>query len=525
MCMRHCTKLPLFDFFILACFALLAWFFFTGLEKNLDIALYDESYYLFSGVQFGTAGFPAAAYAPLYALWYYVLSLFVSDPVNLFFVNHKLLGILPPVLVYILLRRTKISSPSSLIASLVLLISYTNTNGELQVTHFAFIVILGVFIVFSYVHSGVWIYSISAVGALIASFIRPEFFLAYIVFLFFLTAELFFDRRKTTYGKLIAPGFVAACTFLFLYFLGFPLSGSRSLIAFGQHFSLNWIYWNPCALDPCRDWEKIIFQNFGNVTTIPQAFFANPMLLLKHIVSNILKFLTHAPTYISPGVFFEYPLFRRLALAMPCIAFGVFYFLNPALVKNNLGDFKIFILCSIIFFLPGLGSAIVIYPEGHYYVIPVTIVFLISIVLVTKKNSSEKKLNFVSLLLIATLISLTFYTIPLKAGERTNLATIQFIKSLKIEKSVHLLENDFGFSVYLGSNYKRVSESKIKDFNSLLNQEGVNMIILSEDLLKNTALKKSPELMSFLQSYAESGFMQMEIPDTHNTLILKKNLL
>ncbi len=504
---------------------LLAWFFFAGLEKTLDIALYDESSYLSSGFQLGTSGFPAAAYAPLYSLWYYVLSLFVADPIDLFFINHKLLGILPPVLVYIVLRRKKISSPASLIASLILLISYANTNGGLQVTHFALIVILGVFILSSYVDSGVWIYSISAVGALIAAFIRPEFFLAYIVFLFFLATEFFFDRRNTNYEKLIAPGLVAACSFLFLYILGFPLSGSRSFIAFGQHFSLNWISWNTCALDPWRDWEKIVFQNFGNVTTIPEALLANPMLLLKHIASNILNFLSHAPTYISPGVFFGYPLFRRLALALPFIAFGFFYFFNPALIKNNMRDFKIFMLLSIIFFLPGLSSAIVIYPEVHYFVIPVTIVFLISIVLITKKSSSKKRFDFVSLILIATLISLAFYTIPLKAGGRTNLATIEFIRSLNIKKSVHLLENDFGFSVYLGNNYKRVSESQIKDFSYLLNQEGVNMIILSEDLLKNAALKNNPELMSFLQSSAELGFLQIEIPDTHRKLILKKNLL
>ena len=94
-----------------------------------------------------------------------------------------------------------------------------------------------------------------------------------------------------------------------------------------------------------------------------------------------------------------------------------------------------------------------------------------------------------------------------------------------ITRFLHLLENDFGFSVYLGNNYKRVSESQIKDFSYLLNQEGVNMIILSEDLLKNAALKNNPELMSFLQSSAELGFLQIEIPDTHRKLILKKNLL
>jgi len=74
---------------------LIGWIYTFGIEQFLDIGLYDESYYLYRGVSIPTQGFPQAQSAPIYAAWYYLLSLFQHDRVALYYLNYKGMTIVP----------------------------------------------------------------------------------------------------------------------------------------------------------------------------------------------------------------------------------------------------------------------------------------------------------------------------------------------------------------------------------------------------------------------------------------------
>jgi hypothetical protein len=56
----------------------------TSLIENTDIALWDESIYLNNGVKAFES--PLSSFrAPIYCLWYYLISLFEDDKINLYF--------------------------------------------------------------------------------------------------------------------------------------------------------------------------------------------------------------------------------------------------------------------------------------------------------------------------------------------------------------------------------------------------------------------------------------------------------
>ena len=116
------------------------------LEAGLDISLYDEASYLFWGIRIPVEGLPRTDYAPLYAIWYFIISLIEPNRVNLFYLNIKLMTILPPVLVYILLRKNRVSISVSSTISWFFLLSRANAYTWPKVSHFALLVILVILI-------------------------------------------------------------------------------------------------------------------------------------------------------------------------------------------------------------------------------------------------------------------------------------------------------------------------------------------------------------------------------------------
>ena len=96
------------DAFVILVLLAVGWKYTRGLESVLDIGLYDESNYLHSGHSLLDIGFPSPGAAPLYAVWYFLLSKLQSDRVELYYLNYRVLTILVPIALYLLFRRTKL---------------------------------------------------------------------------------------------------------------------------------------------------------------------------------------------------------------------------------------------------------------------------------------------------------------------------------------------------------------------------------------------------------------------------------
>ena len=112
-----------------------------GLSSYADIMLYDESNYLYNGVYLFKEGFPDVPNAPLYATWYFLLSLFQSDLTSLYFLNYTIIAILLPLSLFIALRVQGVSSIASFTFSFFILLSAGNLIVPLA-GQFALIIIL-----------------------------------------------------------------------------------------------------------------------------------------------------------------------------------------------------------------------------------------------------------------------------------------------------------------------------------------------------------------------------------------------
>jgi len=490
-----------------------------GVEGFFDIALMDETNYLASGRNLAASGLPQAAMAPLYAVWYYLLGLVESDSIGLFYLNIKLLAVIPAVLTYALLRRNQVSVLVSMLVAW-----YTITAGFMQswplVSHFALVCILVTLLLASRrdLFSATLII---AMGALLTSFVRPEYFVAFVLAIFvllFLAKDdgmLACGRRQYTLGAFILT--IGCLIALF----GVPLGGSRSLVAFGQHFSLHWVGWTHSSLNPWTEWQTIISRNFSGATSLTDAVASNPVLFGRHMLANLYhvpQVLIHAffPINIRTDDVSEALLALILLLSLWAACRGF---------SDKLASHKGLLLGLMIFVVPPLVSVTVIYPREHYITFIACLMMIFIAVFTGGKGRgiipNGAKFVPLALLLIAVVPSVSGLKRPMPT-----LKTIEFLRTLGVTKTVNLLEEEGGYGIYVGKNYHRINPvPKRLSFNAFAKKTHLNAIVLSRNLLKDSRLRDDSEWKYFLKNYNRFGFIHMPIPKTSRDLLIRKALL
>jgi len=499
-----------------------------GLEKVLDISLYDESDYLYRGVTLWNAGLPPADLAPLYSIWLFILSFFEPNRVLLYFLNYKLMMIFPVIFVYCVLRKNTVSIPVSLTISLLLLISGVHIYIAFRVSYFALMMILAVFLFISHKGSLLINSFVASMGALVVSYIRPEYFLTYVLatllFIYILIREHKNLEKRYLLRLFVVYGFLS----LFLFgTLGIPVNGKRSIGAFAQHFSVNWVARTGSPINPWTSWWEIMAVNFGTADSIPEAFVANPSAFLLHITDNIRHLAPATAHLIFPVDLF---LSRRIMILLIIGLLILYSFITREKRLAILVEYKQYWIFFGLFIFTELVAILLIYPENHYILLPGVLTTVLMLILLANHNVEEKQMGYKPLLLIGLLVVILIPTPYLRQQtEKTqtpHLNTIRFIRSLGINQSVNLLETAGGYDIYLGDNFHRVAEyGKSTGFNQFRAEQKINMIVVSDALLNDARFINDPEWQSFLTDYGQLGYLQKEIPDTNMHLILLADLI
>jgi hypothetical protein len=107
-----------------------------------------------------------------------------------------------------------------------------------------------------------------------------------------------------------------------------------------------------------------------------------------------------------------------------------------------------------------------------------------------------------------------------------NFKTIEFIRSLKINKTVNILRGRGAHTVHLGYNYKRIKPRfKNEEFDILLEKYKINMVILEEDVEKKIRFHCNEKFVHFLNYPSSYGFTKLRITGTTRYLFVKDDLL
>lgn len=505
-----------------------------GLEHVLDIGLYDESNFLYSGVTLANAGFPRPEGAPFYAVWYFLLSLVERSRIGLYYLNFTLMTTLPPVLIYILLRRNRVSVAASGIISLFFLVSQANLPVWPKPSHFALILALIVLIMISSIRSLLWAALFGAIGGLLISYVRPEYFLVYVLSSVLFIGAFVIGWRKIKAVSIIGLVAIVSISILLLSTLGLPISSGKAVHAFGQHFSLNWVSWTGSNLNPWTDWEEIVSQNFGYVPSVRAALSNNPAVFLKHVAYNCwglarrlpVLFFSHFNILFPVGRFFG----RMEALLLIGLCGGYIIWTRKswrADFARNISHYRAFLPIVGLFLIPGFLSSVVIYPRDHYLLLPGVLIAVTIASFVAKQTPGKEQPNYKRLLLYGVLvIALTPCFADQPSAKQENLETILFLKTLGIEERVNVLEAEGGYGIYMGDNYHRVAEyDKKTGFNHFLVDNDIGMIVVTDHLKNDSRFRNDKEWEFFLSHYASMGYREIDIPHTERKLIVRLSLL
>ena len=204
----------------------------------------------------------------------------------------------------------------------------------------------------------------------IAVFVRPELFLSWIIAVFFSIIVGFKSPIKNRLIDMLV-GF-CPITLLTLIF-GVPVTGGRSLVAFGQHYAVHYVKAHNLNVDPWNNWHQIFSIDFNGATGILSAAIINPAAFFNHIFNNIkqlywggYQLLPSLPISKTQSLFVGLLL---LVLLMLGIVLGLYFQAQRSglRVKSSNTTFSFIAIAFLIVAFPSIISTVVIFPSTGYF--------------------------------------------------------------------------------------------------------------------------------------------------------------
>ena len=529
----------------------------SGIEQITDIRLSDESYYLHNGLVIFQEGLPPAEWSPLYSLWYWLLKQisFSTNNIELYYCNHKLLTALVAGALYLSLRAMGCERVISVIAGVAFLLSGIPVIWP-RPTHFALLFWLVLVGTLPYYQKHLDFALSLGLTCLFISFIRPEYFLSFLVVSGLIGIGILIEIKKARLHQNLGTKlilYVALATIAILA-LGVPTSsGGRGWWAFASHFALRWTWWTGSRLNPWTEYPEIVSSVFGNVDTIRGALVENPAAFGRFIWENTQGYFTNTADILLGSLKDESPLLKDLNVginglirSVECIV--VVIAMVPMIWQRHdwltspesrrLGLRLLMLLGSIELTL--IPATIIIFPRYHYLMMQaLLLIILLSFVASLTLKSPILRVGILKGLVIGLVILLLTPSLNygwclgrnLCAFSRSpsepppNLTTLRYLQDLEVNQPINLLAAGFEYRTYLENPVNRVDPfAKDGSFQHYLEAHQIEMVITDEWLLNDPGFQEDPEWQNFLDNPEVYGFVARQIPQTNRLLLLKKSL-
>jgi hypothetical protein len=531
---------------------LMSWKLLHGLEQIQDLGMWDEADYLRRGLTLSWSHLPAAEWGPLYSLWYSMLSGLWTDPVALFYANHQLLCVLTTVGAYAFMRRMGTRPVLALLGSAVYLLS-SAPHVLPRPTLLALLVLQVALVGASFLAvEGFW--AVVAGGLLLASFARPEFFVAFLLatalFLGLLVRGAQREGRATRTRRVaLAAGFALGVVVL-MQVLGNPFGDTqgRRFFAFCQHFAVNHVKHTQSPVDAWNECPRVIRAVFGEVDTVGEALRSNPEAFLWHVGLNAKAFASASLALFSKGPgglsatrgAWELARMGRLLLLLAVVWQGVRLLVRWRRWRAALAEPGLQRLAGVLAIVevPIVLSSMLLMPREHYLVIQGVLVLAFLALLGSRVEDSgeatrprEWALNgllALGLVVLTPNLARRSPTDPKAAQTHLkHLHTVRAIAALGLEERlapgerVHLLEARGGCDAYLGRRYFPVLlEAEDKTFGGLLRKHQVTAILLDDALRKHRRFRHDADFQAFLQDPKAFGFTLIPLASPHAALAI-----
>jgi len=440
--------------------------YFTPINHLTHISLWDESWSLYRGVNWNYSQFQLLENSPLYSFLYHLEHYFFNDKVALYYANNYIVKVTFLMVIFIFTIKTTQSLLISISVFLAFFYSYMDVWP--LINYFTSIILLiGAMIIIKTKCLYTKIASMVLLS-FVLSFIRPEFALAFLLLIMINILQIILQYKRIRFRSLIRIISIYMLIITFSFQFTFPTisSSDRSLVAIGQHYSLNKYESKQTNLNPWIQWEAIVNKDFNNPTSIIDLIKNNPKQFLWHISMNVKNVLYKIPFYVD-----------ILILSM------IFYILiilwqerrnieNDSLVSNS----YLYLSFSSLF-LPILIALILIYPREHYLLL-FTVLLVVSFSYIISLLPKLKMNRMPIFQFSASVILITLYIVyPPKVVKFDNDIVKNNITVLRnIEQNYTIgkfLDMDGGMHIYLStidtstSDVSKSSEWYIKNIDTI----------------------------------------------------------
>lgn len=351
----------------------------------------DECAYALAAAALPERGLPPVEGSPLYVLWDSMLLRAGVPPLDLSFTSWAVLATLLPVSLTLLVRALGGGRAAALAAG-GLLLATTFVDVWPYPMHLATVVLLLGAAVAARLRP------VAAGGAvaltlLTATYARPEFLYALALFVPVAVVGIVIAlwKQSGAWRSALATAVVVSGGAAGLWYaFGSPKGeGTRSLLAFGQHYALNKVNATKSPENPWHQWEKYVRADFGDAASLGEAARSNRDAFRWHLETNLrnlpamlaavaaprvdLWLLAHP--HVSPPVEpsrhprtsarVGWSLVALLALGLTGAAVGVWRAVRGRAASDQselLAGAAMFVLVAA----PAVAASLVIYPRFHY---------------------------------------------------------------------------------------------------------------------------------------------------------------
>lgn len=519
-----------------------------GFSERVDINLTDDSGYLVLGLRIAEGAL--AGFGPLYSIMFKVLKQFTNDPIQIYDTAMYLMYLLPPVFAYMFLRTLGLSVVVTLLISVGFMIS-PNIMSFItwsKISHYTIILVLIWGILSSRLRSTISVLFSLLILTFFLGYIRPEshlsFYISVVVFIgYWAWNEKFRFNFKWLY--FLAPLFFVMLFFFF--FIGNPMAGGRSSIAFGQQFSYNYCEWNGLNHFDWIQWRDIAHKNFGDFNTLGEAFKNNPSLFIQHVLYNfqqyILKFIIAVQSIFFPPAVFKWPTYISSVLLILILVAKILYlgFSNWwNQVKSLFIKYAWTGIGLIIIGIPSVVASMVFYTREHYLLLVMPLVlFVIALILIPKKSEKDTTPRILHSLSFIGAIVLIFVFKPSLSDYHTfdvweeytypsNRKTIEAIRKMNITQEVKEVDYEGGFATYMDKNFKWANpfNKESEPYSEFEKKHQPNFYYVTKALMSNKFLIEDPEFMDIIEKPETHGFKIIKLqPQNKGYLLVQDSLI
>lgn len=362
-----------------------------------------------------------------------------------------------------------------------------------------------------------------ALATLMATFIRPEFALAFYIYLALTILTLAYtaitsqkrQALRQSWADSITLGLSLVAIFLIAKKWTFPIikGGDRALMAFGQHYSLYWATTTGATMDPFLNWKAITSQQLPGAHSEAQALFHYPAKVLGFLFFNIKNFFIQIGDALSIGWAHQPVAMIALAAAIVMLAAHLPRSAKKtSLQRSSLWDISLWIPLA----LPVAISIVLIYAREHYIAVLTALLVIGASVLARQHLKSTPLQNYAAAVLSLVLLAC------LQPAPKIEQINMQAVNGLRTQGTMgRLLELDGGWCFYMPAACTSTFMLDIPErtpYAEYIQNENITAIVVSKTLMGFATSNNKADFLAIIANPDQFGWKKTPLTKSHYLL-------